>query len=80
LKAEIIPFLAVRYCEDWVGDQQAETISSSGLRWREDRTSDQQVGLVVNTEFIGQEFQGQKQVRGRGRLGRKAEVAKHVGG
>ena len=58
----------------------AQAIPSAGLALCEDRADDQEVGLVVDAEFVGQELQGQKQVRGRGRLRRKGEVAEHVGG
>src|ERR1035438_4994654 len=57
----------------------AQAIPPAGLCFCQDRTRNQQVGLVRNAEFVRQESQRQKQVRRWGGLRGKGEVAKQVG-
>src|ERR1035441_8895577 len=58
----------------------AQSLPSANLPFQTDWTGDEQVGLVVNADFVSQDFQRQEQVREWGCLRHQAEVAEGLGG
>src|ERR1039458_2050206 len=58
----------------------AQNLPPANLPFQTDWPGDHQVGLVVDADVVSQDFQRQEQVRERGCLRRKPEVAEGLGG